>query len=472
MKPHLHVIGICGTAMAGLAALSQDGGWRVTGSDQGIYPPMSDFLAARGIPVAEGFRAENLHPRPDLVLVGNAISRRNPELEALMDAGIPFRSGAQWLHEHLLEGRHPVVITGTHGKTTTSSLTAWLMQQAGWQPGFLIGGIPRNFGEGARYPGGPWVVVEGDEYDTAFFDKRPKFLHYHPRTLILHNLEYDHADIYPDLESIRRQFRLLLRIVPASGLILANGDDPEIRALTATAWSPVVTYGLEGEHPFSARMEQPDGRRWTLLRHGEALFSVSWELLGRHNISNALAAAAVALSHGMDPRQVHLGLESFQGVARRLELRGVYGGVSVHDDFGHHPTALATTLAGLRARMGIHGRIWAVLEPRSNTMRRRVHQERLPAALQQADALVLARPEDPRLPPEELLDVDLVTARWREMRGLDTAWVVRDAAEAVQRLQSGVQPGDHVVIMSNGGFGGIHKRLADALGHQDHGEDS
>ncbi|MBF0588525.1 MAG: UDP-N-acetylmuramate:L-alanyl-gamma-D-glutamyl-meso-diaminopimelate ligase [Magnetococcales bacterium] len=458
---HLHIIGICGTAMAGIAALARDAGMRVTGSDSGVYPPMSDFLAELEIEVFEGFRPANLDPAPDQVLVGNAISRGNPELEALMDRGIPYRSGAEWLFENLLERRHPVVVTGTHGKTTTSSIMAHVWEQAGLKPGFMIGGIPRDFGRGVRYPGGEWVVVEGDEYDTAFFDKRPKFLHYRPKTLILHNLEYDHADIYDDLEAIRRQFRLLLRTVPGSGLILANGDDPEIEALAEQAFSPVVRYGFGEGLPFQARLDSPDGRRWTVLREGKEALSVSWNMLGRHNVMNGLAAAAAALSHNLDAEMVAEALNGFQGVARRLQLCFEIGGISVYDDFAHHPTAIETTLKGMHAMVGDSGRVWAVVEPRSNTMRRRIHQDRLAAALAPADRVLITRPAARGLPPEELLDVETIV---RDLNaGSGEAVVIADVEEALAQLGGQLATGDHVVVMSNGGFGGIHERLRDLL---------
>ncbi|MBF0163977.1 MAG: UDP-N-acetylmuramate:L-alanyl-gamma-D-glutamyl-meso-diaminopimelate ligase [Magnetococcales bacterium] len=462
MLNHLHIIGICGTAMAGIAALAREAGWRVTGSDAGVYPPMSDFLAGLAIPVAEGFRAENLIPAPDLVVVGNAISRGNPELEALLDAGLPYVSGPEWLQTHVLQGRHPVVVTGTHGKTTTTSLMARVWEEAGWGPGFLIGGIPLDFGVGARAPQGPWIVIEGDEYDTAFWDKRPKFLHYRPKTLILHNLEYDHADIYPDLEAIRTQFRLLLRTVPSSGLVLANGDDPEIEALLSHVHSRVIRYGLDGAYPFTARLEQEDGRVWTVVRDGEDLFTVTWTMTGRHNVMNGLAVAAAALSHGMPPFRIRNGLAAFRGVARRLQQRFEIQGVTVYDDFAHHPTAIATTLRGLRAHVG-EARIWVILEPRSNTMRRRVHQPRMAGAFEAADRLILARPAARGLPAEELLDVDSIVATINRERPLSgdepRALVVDGAAETVAFLTGRVRPGDRLVVMSNGGFDGIHERL-------------
>ncbi|MBF0127997.1 MAG: UDP-N-acetylmuramate:L-alanyl-gamma-D-glutamyl-meso-diaminopimelate ligase [Magnetococcales bacterium] len=457
MVKHLHIIGVCGTAMAGLAALAQEGGWRVTGSDAGIYPPMSDFLLSRAIPIAEGFAPRNLEPRPDLVVVGNAISRGNPELEAMMDLGIPYVSGAEWLFRNVLEGRHAVVATGTHGKTTTTSLLARVWEEAGWRPGFLIGGIPLDFGVGARAPHGPWMVVEGDEYDTAFFDKRPKFLHYRPQTLILHNLEYDHADIYPDLEAIRIQFRLLLRTVPGSGLVLANGDDPEIEDLLQHAHSRIIRYGMNPAFPFSARLEQEDGGEWSLLTDGKALFSVAWGLTGRHNVMNGLATAAAALSHGMDPDRVRDGLAGFSGVARRMQLKMEMNGIAVYDDFAHHPTAIATTLEGFRAASG-GARVWVVLEPRSNTMRRKIHQERLAPALEAADRVILARPGKRGLTDNDLLDVEAVAMQLNR-DGRSRAVVVDGAAESVACLKEELRPGDRVLVMSNGGFDGIHDRL-------------
>ena len=460
---HLHILGVCGTAMAGIAALAQAKGLRVTGSDSGVYPPMSRFLENLGIPICSGYRAQNLDPTPDLVLVGNALSRGNPELEALMESGIPYRSGAQWLYENVLEGRHPLVVSGTHGKTTTTSLLAQIWEKAGWEPGFLIGGVPQNFGTGARFPKGSWVMVEGDEYDTAFFDKRPKFLHYRPKTLILHNLEFDHADIYPDLEAIRHQFRLLLRTVPASGYILANGDDPEIVGLLPHAFSRVVQYGMGGDPPFSARMDREDGRSWTLIRDGRPIFAVRWGLIGRHNVMNGLAAATAALLHGVDPQWIQTGLESFQGVARRLQLSFEINGITVYDDFAHHPTAVATTLAGVRAAVA-KARVWAVLEPRSNTMRLGTHQARLAQALTSADHVVIARPATRGNRTEVLLDVDAIAASLNETGtpggdGLLPATVVSGAVEAVAFLAGHVAAGDHIVIMSNGGFDGIHDRL-------------
>ena len=462
---HLHIIGICGTAMAGLATMAQEQGVQVTGSDSGIYPPMSTLLEASGIPLMEGFRPQNLLPRPDLVLVGNAISRGNPELEAVLEQDIPYRSGAQWFFEEILEGRHGVVATGTHGKTTTTSLLARIWEEADLQPGFLIGGIPLDFGSGARLPQGPWVMVEGDEYDTAFFDKRPKFLHYRPKTLIINNLEFDHADIYADLEAIRQQFRLLLRSVPANGHLIVNGDDPEVEALMPFASSPINRYGITSQQPFMAKLEREDGRCWSLYRDGKMLFTVHWNMLGKHNVSNALAAATAALVNGIDPKQVQAGLEKFQGVARRLQLRYEANGVAVYDDFAHHPTAIATTLAGVRAAIG-QARLWVVLEPRSNTMRGRVHQERLATAFMQADRVILSRPQARGLATTELLDVEAVVAQLNQEDGADspaTGTVVANANEAVLLLGRHCLPGDHVVIMSNGGFDGIHQKLQQEL---------
>ena len=469
---HLHIIGICGTAMAGLAAMAKGKGWHVTGSDSGIYPPMSTFLERLNITLMKGFQPENLLPRPDLVLVGNVISRGNPELEAVMDGDIPYRSGSQWLFEHVLEGRHAVVATGTHGKTTTTSMLARIWDEAGWNPGFLIGGIPLDFGLGARLPQGPWMMVEGDEYDTAFFDKRPKFLHYRPKTLILNNLEFDHADIYADLEAIRQQFRFLLRSVPSSGYLVAHGDDPEIEKLLSSAFSQIVRYGLSSHQPFSAKLESADGHCWTLFREGTALFSVQWSLIGTHNVINGLAAATAALVNGIPPARIKAGLEKFRGVARRLELRFKIRNISIYDDFAHHPTAITTTLSGLRAAIG-SARLWVVLEPRSNTMRTRIHQERLAPALTEADHVILARPQPQaqvrtagKSEAESLLDVHAIAAELNRSDQPDhpvTAITVADAAEAVAFCGKYLLPGDHLVVMSNGGFDGIHQRLKQEL---------
>nr|WP_176704657.1 UDP-N-acetylmuramate:L-alanyl-gamma-D-glutamyl-meso-diaminopimelate ligase [Candidatus Magnetococcus massalia]CRH08261.1 UDP-N-acetylmuramate:L-alanyl-gamma-D-glutamyl-meso-diaminopimelate ligase [Candidatus Magnetococcus massalia]CRH08328.1 UDP-N-acetylmuramate:L-alanyl-gamma-D-glutamyl-meso-diaminopimelate ligase [Candidatus Magnetococcus massalia] len=457
---HLHIIGICGTAMANLAALAKADGWHVTGSDAGVYPPMSTFLEDQDIELQEGFRAENLQPAPDLTLVGNAISRGNPELEALMAQGLPYTSGAAWFHDHVLAGRHPIVVSGTHGKTTTTSMMAKVWEEAGWQPGFLIGGIPADFGQGSRFPQSQWVTVEGDEYDTAFFDKRPKFLHYRPRTLILNNLEFDHADIYADLEAIRVQFRLLLRTVPPNGLVLANWDEPEIRELAAQAYSPVVSYGLEEGATYRAELLTPEGSQWRLLRDGEPLVEIHWGHFGRHNVSNALAVCAAALEHGMNPEQLKVGLERYQGVARRLQVRAKSGGVTLYDDFAHHPTAITTTLQGLRDKVGQGARIWAILEPRSNTMRRRIHQERLAQALAPADRILIARPASRGLADDDMLDVHAI-AQQLSSQDAQRARVVEDAEEVMAAITPELAGGDEVLVMSNGGFGGLHLKLAD-----------
>ncbi|ABK43246.1 UDP-N-acetylmuramate [Magnetococcus marinus MC-1] len=454
---HLHVIGICGTAMANLAALAKIDGWHVTGSDAGVYPPMSTFLEQEGIEIINGFSADNLKERPDLTLVGNTISRGNPELEALMDSDLAYMSGAEWFQKFVLEGRHPIVATGTHGKTTTSSMLARLWEEAGWEPGFLIGGIPADFGRGSRFPKGPWVVVEGDEYDTAFYDKRPKFLHYRPRTLILNNLEFDHADIYADLEAIRVQFRLLLRTVPRSGVVLINGDDEEVTKLAEYACSPVLYYGIHGDYHYRARLNQKDGSHWTLIKEEQELFDVAWGQVGMHNIYNGLAAASAALEHGMPAHVVKAGLEGFSGVARRLQVRAQLGGVTLYDDFAHHPTAIKTTLEGLRAKVG-QARIWAIIEPRSNTMRRKVHQSRLAGVLGRADRVIFVRPEDKRLHSDELLNVDVVVGEINRA-GLNWARVAENVENIVQMVGEDLRPGDHLLVMSNGGFDGLHGKL-------------
>ncbi|MEG3641475.1 UDP-N-acetylmuramate:L-alanyl-gamma-D-glutamyl-meso-diaminopimelate ligase [Magnetococcus sp. PR-3] len=464
---HLHVIGICGTAMANLAALAKADGWHVTGSDAGVYPPMSTFLEQEGIELMDGFSADNLNPEPDLTLVGNAISRGNPELEALMESGLPYMSGAEWFYKFVLEGRHPIVATGTHGKTSTSSMLARVWEEAGWAPGFLIGGIPADFGRGSRFPKGPWVIVEGDEYDTAFYDKRPKFLHYRPRTLILNNLEFDHADIYPDLEAIRVQFRLLLRTVPQSGIVLINGDDEEVTKLAEYAHSPVLYYGINGNYHYRAKLNQKDGSQWTLIKEERELFQVNWNQVGMHNIYNGLATAAAALEHGMAPDIVKAGLEGFGGVARRLQIRAQLAGITLYDDFAHHPTAIRTTLAGLRAKVGMD-RIWAILEPRSNTMRRQIHQSRLANVLREADRVIIARPNDQRLERDELLNVDGVVNEINRA-GLSWARVAEDVESIVQMVGEDLRSGDHLLVMSNGGFDGVHLKLEDLMKKQNAG---
>ena len=463
---HVHILGIAGTFMGGIAAIAKAAGFRVTGSDLNVYPPMSTQLTALGIDFVQGYGATQLDSRPDIVVVGNALSRGSPVVEAMLDRGLPYTSGPLWLAEHVLKDRHVLAVAGTHGKTTTSSMLAWILEHAGLNPGFLIGGVPSNFDSTARLGAAPYFVIEADEYDTAFFDKRAKFVHYRPRTAILNNLEYDHADIYPDVASIRRQFNQLLRTVPAAGRLVVNGDDPELATtLKAGCWTPVETFGAGGHaaaggggaagaavapdagSDWSARDEGGESAHFAVYFRGSKVAEVKWALLGKHNVMNALAAIAAAAHVGVEPARAALALSEFRGVKRRMEVRGVVGGVTVYDDFAHHPTAIETTVGGLRARVG-GARIVAVLEPRSNTMKLGVHRDQLAPALQQADrAWFLAAPD---------LGWDLPAA----MAPLGGRVGFADTVDAlVQKLADEAKPGDQILIMSNGGFGGLHEKL-------------
>ncbi len=457
---HVHFSGVCGTAMAAVAAELHRRGVRVTGSDAATYPPMSTFLAGAGVPVAEGFAAGNLEPAPNLVVVGNALSRGNPEVEAVLDRGLAYCSLPELLGWAFLPGKIPLVVTGTHGKTTTSALCAWALHRAGQDPSWLVGGVPGGLERGFRVGTGPVFVLEGDEYDTAFFDKRSKFLHYRPRVLVLNNLEYDHADIFDDLDAVRRSFRHLLRVVPGSGRVVANADDPEVAALARDAPCPVVTYGVRtrdadwvGEPgPDRVRVRGPGGRQ-AEVRH---------PLVGRHQAWNVLAAVAALDAVGLPLGAVAAAVASFRGVRRRAELRGEARGVAVYDDFAHHPTAIRGTLEGFRDRFPGR-RVWALVEPRSNTMRRRVFQDALAGAFGAADRVCVRQVPDPhKVPPAERLDVGRLVRDLRA-RGV-RADAFPDAAAIVARVAADARPGDVVVVLSNGGFEGIHGRLLDALG--------
>ncbi|AOU97260.1 UDP-N-acetylmuramate:L-alanyl-gamma-D-glutamyl-meso-diaminopimelate ligase [Acidihalobacter yilgarnensis] len=455
---HIHILGIGGTFMGGLAQLARAAGHTVSGADGPLYPPMSTQLAAVGIEVHTGYDPEQLAPVPDQVVVGNVMRRGLPVVEALLDRGIDYTSGPQWLAEHVLRGRWVLAVAGTHGKTTTASLLAHILEHAGLSPGFLIGGVPANFGVSARLTESPFFVVEADEYDTAFFDKRSKFVHYRPRTLVLNNLEFDHADIFPDIEAIQRQFHHLVRTVPGNGLIVDNTDDACLRGVLAQGcWTPTEDFGAAemGDQGWRVRLLRPDGSRFEILQDGESRGAVSWDLLGRHNASNALAALLAARHAGV-PLAVGLdALPGFRGVARRLEMLGEVAGVHLYDDFAHHPTAIATTLEGLRARVGA-ARLVAVLEPRSNTMRMGVHRDRLAAALREADRSWLYRPADLGWSLDEVATA--LGTRARVEPDID-----RLAAELVDTLV----PGDHVVFMSNGGFGGLPARVRAALAERE-----
>ncbi len=450
---HVHILGICGTFMGGIAAIARAAGHRVTGSDRNVYPPMSTQLAALGIELTEGFEAAQLAPAPDVVVVGNVMSRGQPVVEALLESRIPYMSGPAWLCSNVLKDRWVLAVAGTHGKTTTSSLLAWLLEYAGLNPGFLIGGVPGNFDSSARLGAAPFFVIEADEYDTAFFDKRAKFVHYPPRTLILNNLEYDHADIYPDLASIERQFHHLVRIVPGSGRLIVNAADQNLaRVLALGCWSQTEYFGHSARHGIAARLHKADGSDFSVVEQGRELGRVTWSMLGLHNVDNALAAIAAARHAGVPPAVSCAALAEFRGIRRRMELRGTAAGVVVYDDFAHHPTAIATTIAGLRRRLGATGRLVAVLEPRSNTMRLGVHKDTLAASFAEADAVWMLSP------PDLGWDLSSVTvplgARAQVAATLDAL---------LAGLLSALRPGDHVLIMSNGGFGGLHDKLLAAL---------
>src|SRR5580700_3548316 len=397
---HVHILGISGTFMGGIAAIARAAGHRVTGSDRNVYPPMSTQLESLGIDVIQGFEAAQLDPAPDIVVVGNVMTRGSPVVEALLERGLPYASGPEWLAREVLKDRWVLAVAGTHGKTTTTSLLTWILEHAGLAPGFLIGGVPANFATSARFGSGPFFVIEADEYDTAFFDKRAKFVHYRPRTAILNNLEYDHADIYADVAAIRRQFNQLLRTVPGGGRLIVNGEDAELAAtLSMGCWTPREEFalaprdgGADAEWSANIAPESAAGR-FTVLCRGQAVAEVSWPLLGEHNVMNALAAIAAARHAGVAPARAAQALGAFLGVKRRMEIRGVVDQITVYDDFAHHPTAIETTLRGLRARVG-SARIVAVLEPRSNTMKLGVHREQLAPALGAADRAWFFNPPD------------------------------------------------------------------------------
>jgi len=443
---HLHILGICGTFMAGIAAIAREAGHRVTGSDANAWPPMSTQLEALGIELQRGYSPEHLQPAPDIVVVGNVVTRGNPAMEYVLDAGLPYVSGPQWLAENVLAGRHVLAVAGTYGMATTSPLLAYLLEAAGLKPGFLVGGVPLNFGLSARLGEGKCFVIEADEYDTAFFDKRSKFVHYRPRTAVLNNLEYDHADIFPDLASIERQFHHLVRTVPGSGRLVVNGRDAALeRVLAMGCWSEVVRFDDE-----AGWRAEPRGQGFELFVNGESKGIVDTPLAGAHNRSNTLAAFAAAAHVGAPIDTLIAALPGFQSVRRRLELRGEARGVQVYDDFAHHPTAIAVTLAALREQPG--GRILAVLEPRSNTMRLGSHADELAHSLDGADvAFVYARPD----------------LKWDAQSALAAARVPvsthADFDALVAAITAEARAGDRVLVMSNGDFGGIHGRLLAAL---------
>ena len=448
----LHILGIAGTFMGGVAALARELGHVVEGSDQAVYPPMSTQLEQLGIALKQGYAPGNISPDCDAIVIGNALSRGNPAVEFVLDERRSYTSGAEWLRDHVLPGRTTIAVAGTHGKTTTTTITTFLLEAAGCAPGFLIGGVAEDFGVSARIGAGKEFVVEADEYDTAFFDKRSKFVHYRPTVAILNNLEYDHADIFPDLAAIERQFHHLVRTVPGNGRLIVNGEDKNLkRVLEMGCWTPVETFGIGDGFDWSARLVEADGSVFDVIHKGATVGSVRWPMLGRHNVMNGLAALAACNAVGVDIASVIPSLANFHSVKRRLEVVGEVGDVTVYDDFAHHPTAIMTTLAGLRARVG-NARIVVAMEPRSNSMRLGAHADALAPSLEGADAVVfLARLE---LPWDAAKVVGAV-------RG--DAVAVPDADALIAELHKRVHAGDHVVFMSNGGFDGAPRRFVETL---------
>ncbi len=456
---HIHLIGICGTAMASLAGMLKQRGFKVTGSDAAAYPPMSDFLAGLGIPLAQPYAEANLQPHPDLVVVGNAISRGNVELEYLLDHRISFCSLPQILHEEFLRGREVIVIAGTHGKTTTTSMLAWIFQSAGKRPAFLVGGIAENFGSSFALGEGGHFIIEGDEYDTAFFDKGPKFLHYFPDSVILTSVEFDHADIYKDLDAVKTAFKRLVNLVPRRGRIVAYGGNSNVSECVARALCPVERYDLNDHAAWQVANLRLDPQRtcWSVLHDGRHWADFEFPLAGEYNVLNATAAAAMAFACGISTEQIAKALKSFRSVKRRLEIKAEVNGITIIDDFAHHPTAIAETIKALRARYPGR-RLWAILEPRSNTLRRNVLQNDLAKSLAAADEIVVARVFRPEAIPEsECLDLTAVIARINHAG--KRARAIPDADAIVAQIGGELRPGDVVVILSNGGFGGIYEKL-------------
>jgi UDP-N-acetylmuramate: L-alanyl-gamma-D-glutamyl-meso-diaminopimelate ligase len=454
---HIHILGICGTFMGGLAVLAKEAGHRVTGCDANVYPPMSTQLEAQGIELIEGFSPDQISLKPDLFVVGNVVSRGNPLIEEILNRGLPYTSGPQWIGEHILHNKWVLGVAGTHGKTTTASMLAWILEDAGYNPGFLIGGVPMNFGISARLSGkgvdSDFFVIEADEYDTAFFDKRSKFVHYRTKTVILNNLEYDHADIFPDLGAIETQFHHLVRTVPGIGRLIINGmEDSLQRVIKRGCWSEQEWFG-DGTHTDWSLAEHDDGS-FDVLFKGEVHGTVNWPLTGAHNRLNGLSAIAAARHVGVLPAQAIESLGKFENVKRRMELRGVTNNISVYDDFAHHPTAIVTTVAGLRQKVG-GARILAVLEPRSNTMKLGTMKDALPASLSDADIVFAYGP-----PGKSATGWNLGDA----LAPLGSKAQAFDNLDAmVQSIVSAAQPGDHILAMSNGGFGGVHQKILDAL---------
>jgi len=445
---HIHILGICGTFMGGVAILAKSLGYKVTGSDKNVYPPMSTQLQEQGIELIQGFDPSQLDLNPDLVVIGNAMSRGNPCVEAVLDKQIPYISGPQWLLEHVLKDRWVLAVAGTHGKTSTSSMLAWILEYAQMAPGFLIGGVPENFGLSARLGETPFFVIEADEYDCAFFDKRSKFVHYHPRTLVLNNLEFDHADIFEDLNAIKKQFHHLVRTVPASGrIIIPNQDEALMAVKHMGCWSEVEYLGEN----WSSDKVKEDGTLFEVFLNQEKQGQVNWQLMGDHNVANALAAIAAARHVGVTPEIAIAALAEFKSIKRRMEVKGKVNNITVYDDFAHHPTAIKTTIAGLRAKVG-NENIIAVLEPRSNTMKMGVHKEALVNSLSEADSIYCFEGAEITWSMQELFD--------EQSKAVD---ISNGIDELCNKLVGIAQPNDHILIMSNGGFANIHQKLLTRL---------
>jgi UDP-N-acetylmuramate: L-alanyl-gamma-D-glutamyl-meso-diaminopimelate ligase len=446
----IHIIGICGTFMGGLALMARALGHEVKGSDANVYPPMSTQLQQQHIDLFEGYATSNIEWQPDLVIIGNALSRGNEEVEAVLNRGIPYTSGAQWLSEQVLQDRWVLAVAGTHGKTTTASMLAWILEDCGLNPGFLIGGVPQNFGQSARLGETPFFVIEADEYDTAFFDKRAKFVHYRPRTLVLNNLEFDHADIYPSLEAIETQFHHLVRTVPGTGKLIINAREPALaRVIDRGCWSSIEYFNAnEG---WSGLPGKPDCSSFEVRFEDNSYGVLTWDLVGEHNMANALAAIAAARHAGVEPKEAIKSLGTFRNTRRRLELIGSPGHISVYDDFAHHPTAIKTTLAGLRANVG-DARIYAVLDLRSNSMKMGAHREGLAGSIADATHVIVHEPDN--------LPWDL---REAFSQNGDQVTFARNNEQIIGELKNELRAGDHVVIMSNGSFNGLHKQLLEQL---------
>ncbi|GBU12757.1 UDP-N-acetylmuramate:L-alanyl-gamma-D-glutamyl-meso-diaminopimelate ligase [Enterobacterales bacterium] len=449
----IHILGICGTFMGGLAMLARAQGHQVTGSDNNVYPPMSTLLENQGIELIQGYDPSQLDPQPDLVIIGNAMTRGNPCVEAVLEQGIPYVSGPQWLHDHVLPGRWVIAVAGTHGKTTTAGMVTWILEACGYEPGYVIGGVPGNFDVSACLGNSPFMVIEADEYDCAFFDKRSKFVHYSPRTLVLNNLEFDHADIFDDLKAIQKQFHHLVRLVPGQGkIILPEHDTPLKQVMAMGCWSEQEFVGETEACAWDAKKLTPDSSSFAVSLHGEKVGEVHWSLVGEHNMHNGLMAIAAARHVGVKPEDACKALDGFINARRRLELRGEAFGVSVYDDFAHHPTAILATLAALRSKVGGTARILAVLEPRSNTMKMGLSKNELAPALGRADEVFLLQPQHIPWQVAEVAEHCIQPAHWSA-----------DVDSLVDLVVKAALPGDHILVMSNGGFGGIHSKLLDAL---------